>query len=142
MDLRERVWVNLGQESMRQPAERFQVSLYFVYQLKRRYKEGGTFAPKLHGGGHGPIVDEAGADYLRGLLAEVGDLTLNELCQRYQERFARVVSNSSMDRALRRLKVTRKKRASMTPSRGACPTATCGLPGGSTGPESRAGHHT
>ncbi len=117
MDLRERVWANLGQESMRQTAERFQVSLYFVYQFKRRYKEGGTLAPRPHGGGHGPMVDEAGADYLRGLLAEVGDLTLNELCQRYQQRFARVVSKSSMDRALRRLKVTHKKRASMTPSR-------------------------
>ena len=78
MDLRERVWVNLGQESMRQTAERFQVSLYFVYQLKRRYKEAGTLVPKPPGGGRAPIVDEAGADYLCGLLAERGDLTLNE----------------------------------------------------------------
>ncbi len=115
IDLRERVWVNLGQESMRQTAERFQVSLYFVYQLKRRYKEAGTLVPKPPGGGRAPIVDEAGADYLRGLLAERGDLTLNELCQQYQERFARVVSKSSMDRALRRLKVTRKKRVSVDP---------------------------
>ncbi len=117
MDLRERVWANLGQESMRQTAERFQVSLYFVYQLKRRYKEAGTLAPRAHGGGHGPIVGEVGAEFIRGVLAEESDLTLRELCQQYQERFARGVSKSSMDRALRRLNLTRKKRASMTPSR-------------------------
>src|SRR5205085_12561481 len=74
-------------------------------------------APKPHGGGHGPLVDEAGGEFLRAVLAEASDLTHNELCERYEGRFACKVSTSSMDRALRRLNVTRKKRPSTTPNR-------------------------
>jgi transposase len=117
MDIRERVIENLGQESMRKTAKRFRVSEYFVYRLKRRYKEVGTLAPKPHGGGHGPLVDEAGGEFLREVLAEAPDLTLNELCERYGAKFACTVSKSSMDRALRRLNLTRKKRPSTTRSR-------------------------
>ena len=117
MDLRERVWATLAQESMRQTAKRFRVSLYFIYRLKQCYQEMGTLAPRPHGGGHGAIVDGAGAEFIRGVLAEESELTLKELCQQNQERFAREVSKSSMDRALRRLGLTRKKRASLTPSR-------------------------
>src|SRR5919109_1759379 len=112
MDIRERVIENLGQESMRKTAKRFRVSEYFVYRLKQRYKEVGTLAPKPHGGGHGPLVDEAGGEFLRGVLAEAPDLTLNELCERYGAKFARTVSKSSMDRALRRCNLCRKKKSS------------------------------
>ena len=58
MDIRERVIENLDHESMRKTAKRFRVSDYVVYRLKQRYKEAGTLAPKPHGGGQGPIVDE------------------------------------------------------------------------------------
>jgi transposase len=117
IDIRERVIENLDQESMRKTAKRFRVSEYFVYRLKQRYKEAGTLAPKPHGGGHGPLVDEAGGEFIRGVLVEAPELTLNELCERYEGRFGRAVSKSSMDRALRRLKVTRKKRPATTPSK-------------------------
>jgi putative transposase len=48
-------------------------------------------------------VDEVGGEFIRGVLAETPELTLNELCERYEGRFGRAVSKSSMDRALRRL---------------------------------------
>src|SRR5438045_5020507 len=76
MDIRERVIENLEHESMRKTAKRFGVSDYFVYRLKQRYREAGTLAPKPHGGGHGPLVDEAGGEFLRAVLAEASDLTL------------------------------------------------------------------
>jgi transposase len=117
MDIRERVIENLEQESMRKTAKRFRVSDYFVYRLKQCYNEVGTLAPKPHGGGHGPRVEEAGGEFLRAVLTEAPDLTLNELCQGYERRFARKVSKSSMDRALRRLNLTRKKRPSTTRSK-------------------------
>ena len=69
IDIRERVIENLDQESMRKTAKRFRVSEYFVYRLKQRYKEAGTLAPKPHGGGHGPLVDEGGGEFIRGVLA-------------------------------------------------------------------------
>jgi transposase len=117
MDIRERVIENLDHESMRKTAKRFGVSEYFVYRLKQRYREAGTLAPRPHGGGHGPLVDEVGGEFIRTVLAEASDLTLNELCERYEGRFACKVSKSSMDRALRRLDLTRKKRPSTTPNR-------------------------
>src|SRR4051794_20246047 len=117
MDIRERVIENLDHESMRKTAKRFRVSDYFVYRLKQRYREAGTLAPKPHGGGHGPLVDEAGGGFLRAVLAEASDLTLNELCERYEGRFACKVSKSSMDRALRRVDFVRKKKNPKTPKR-------------------------
>ena len=66
MDIRERVIENLDQESMRRTAKRSRVWDYFVYRLKQRHKEVGTLAPKLHGGGHGPLVDEAQIDPMKG----------------------------------------------------------------------------
>jgi transposase len=127
MDIRERVIENLDHESMRKTAKRFRVSDY-VYRLKQRYREAGTLAPKPHGGGHGPLVDEAGGEFIRGVLAEASDLTLNELCERYEGRFACKVSKSSMDRALRRLDLTRKKRLSTTPNRRRNVSNSNGLP--------------
>jgi transposase len=108
--------------------EAVRVSDYFVYRLKQRYKEVGTLAPKPHGGGHGPLVDEAGGEFLRAVLAEAPDLTLKELCERYRAKFARTVSKSSMDRALRRLNLTRKKRPSTTRSRSRNVSNSNGLP--------------
>ena len=141
MDIRERVMENLDQESMRKTAKRFWVSEYFIYRLKRRYKEGGTLAPKPHGGGHGPLVDEAGGGFIREVLAEAPDLTLNELCQRYERRFARKISKSSMDRALRRLNLTRKKDLPRPAAKErAGSAAACGLSRGVTGLKGRGGH--
>src|ERR687888_1185011 len=115
MDIRERVIENLGQESMRKTAKRFRVSEYFVYRLKQRYREAGTLAPRPHGGGQGPLVDEAGGEFIRTVLAEASDLTLNELCERYEGRFAGKLSKSSRDRALRRFDFFRKKKTPTTP---------------------------
>ena len=128
IDIRERVIENLDQESMRKTAKGFRVSDYFAYRLKRRYKEAGTLAPKPHGGGHGPIVDEVGREFIRGVLVEAPDLTIKELGERYEGRFGRAVSKSSMDRALRRLKVTRKKRPATTPSKRASVSNKSGRP--------------
>ena len=128
IDIRERVIENLEHESMRKTAKRFRVLEYFVYRLKQRYREAGTLVPKPHGGGQGPLVDEAGGEFIRTVLAEASDLTLNELCERYEGRFAGKVSKSSRDRALRRLDLTRKKRPSTTPNRRRTVSNSNGLP--------------
>jgi transposase len=142
MDIRERVIENLDHESMRKTAKRFRVSDYFVYRLKQRYREAGTLAPRPHGGGHGPLVDEAGGEFIRPVLAEAPELTLNELCARYEVKFARKVSKSSMDRALRRLDLTRKKDPLRPQTEGGtCPTATGCLHRGAPHAEGRADHY-
>lgn len=116
MDLRQRIYGALERGSIRRTAERFEVSEYFVYSLKKRYRQAGTLAPKAHSGGQKRRVDEAGSRYIKQVWAEEPDLTLNELCQRYLDKFAQRVSKSAMDRALKRLGITRKKRPSPIPN--------------------------
>jgi transposase len=88
-------------------------------------------------------VDEEGGEFIRGVLAEAPDLTLKELCERYEGRFGRAVSKSSMDRALRRLKVTRKKSLLRPKAKErACPTGACGLSRGITDLKGGGGHRS
>jgi transposase len=134
MDLRQRVYGALERGSIRGTAARFEVSETFIYSLKKRYREAGTLAPRGHRGGQRRRVDEAGSRYLQQVLAEAPDLTLNELCQRYEEKFGQRVSQSARDRALKRLEITRKKRLSAIPSATANGSGDNGRPGQSSSP--------
>jgi putative transposase len=46
---------------------------------------------------------------VRAWLEETPDLTLAELCERYEKDFGVSMSTSAMDRGLKRLKISRKK---------------------------------
>ena len=83
MDLRERVIAacDAGQDTS-EVAEEFGVSPAWVRRLKQRLRETGSLAPKPHGGGQKPILDEQGRAKLAGLLREQSDLTLEELRKR------------------------------------------------------------
>ena len=62
LDLRERVfgaWQR-GEGSRPQIAARFGVSVSFVRDLSRRWRESGGVAPKVHGGGRRPSVGRGG----------------------------------------------------------------------------------
>ena len=72
-------------------------------------RETGAVKPKVYRRGMKPKVDKAGEDYLQGVLLQVPELTLRELCVRYEEHVGLPVSTSTMDRTLRRLHLTRKK---------------------------------
>lgn len=134
MDLRQRVYGALEKESIRRTAARFEVSETFIYSLKKRYRETGMLAPRGHGGGQRRRVDEAGSRYLQQVLAEAPDLTLNALCRRYEDHFGQRVSKSAMDRALKRLEITRKKRLSAIPNATANGSGRNGPPGQNSSP--------
>src|SRR5512143_1290943 len=84
MDLRERVAaaVDLHAGSQRQIARRFRVSLSFITRLLRRRRSTGALAPKPHGGGHPPALDQAGQQCLRQQVQKQPDATLQELAAR------------------------------------------------------------
>jgi transposase len=134
MDLRQRVYGVLEKESIRCTAARFEVSEMFIYSLKKRYREAGTLAPRGHSGGQRRRVDEAGSRYLQQVLAKAPDLTLHELCRRYEDKFGQRVSKSAMDRALKRLEITRKKRHSVIPNATVNRSGDNGRPGRSSSP--------
>jgi transposase len=115
MDLRERIVAACddGMETRAEIAERFSVSESWIRRLLQRRRESGSIAPKPHGGGQAPAFDGQAAERLRRAVAAKPDATLKELA-----RASRVAcSTSAVDRALRRLGVTRKKSRFGPPSR-------------------------
>lgn len=115
MDLRERVWAAFhGREGTEaQVAKRFGVSVSFVRDLVRRQRETGSVAAKPHSGGRRPIADENGLKVVAQVVAEHPDATFEELRQelarRRKGRSALFFSTGSLSRALKKLRLTRKK---------------------------------
>lgn len=112
VDLRARIVANLDDESLRTTAKRFRVSLSSVYRIKRRYRQSGQLGTQRPGGRR-PAVDRPGEQWLQEQVAREPDLSLAALCERYEQVQGRAVSTSAMDRTLRRLKLSRKKRRSL-----------------------------
>src|SRR3954452_11729556 len=114
MDLRRRVAeaVDNQEGSLRQLARRFCVSVTFITRLLRLRRQTGSLAPKPHQGGRRPALDEAGQQRLGQLLKEQPDLTLDELAQGLG------CGRMAVWRALRKLKITRKKKTRRADERG------------------------
>ena len=102
---------------MRDIADRFNVSLIFVFTLWRRYKETGDVIPKPHGGGASRKINEAGEVFIKNALQKRNDMTENDLCEAYLRKFNVVVSQSTMNRTLNRLNYTLKKKLFQQPKR-------------------------
>lgn len=95
---------------MREVAARFSVSCTWVNELVQRQKKTGSFAVKPYGGGaeakltseHYPILEE--------IINDQNDLTLAEISQKLVEKTEVKVSQSTICRALQKMKLTRKKK--------------------------------
>lgn len=111
IDLRQRVLAAYQDKegSMRHLSERFKVSLSFVRDLTRQYRQTGTVAPKPHGGGAIAKLGVAQLPIVRALVEDQPDALLEELCERFAEKTGVMVSISTMHRAVHRLKLSVKK---------------------------------
>ncbi|MEX0272679.1 transposase [Leptolyngbyaceae cyanobacterium UHCC 1019] len=111
VDLRERVIAayQAKEGSMRQLAERFKVSLSFVRDLSRHYRQSGTVAPKAHGGGAVAKLGAAQLPIVKALVAAQPDALLKELCERFTEKTGIQVSLSTMQRSVQTLELSVKK---------------------------------
>lgn len=107
-DLRQRILetVERGEGSLRQIARRFLVSLSFVTRLLHLYRSTGSLQPRLHRGGNPAKLGPEELDRLRGLVRQQPDATLEEL----RQRLGVSCSTMAIARALRRLKLPRKKK--------------------------------
>ena len=83
-DLRKRVLdpVQRGEESLRQIARRFLVSVPFITRLMQRHRSTGSLQPKPHGGGNPSVLGPEDWERLRELIRQQPDATLEELRQR------------------------------------------------------------
>jgi putative transposase len=98
-----------GEGSQRQLARVFGVSLSFVQALLQRYRRTGSVAPKPHGGGNPGKMRGQWATVER-LHHHQPDASLAERCEQLAVEGGVVVSRTTMSRALRQLRLTRKKR--------------------------------
>jgi transposase len=106
MDLRQRVAQAVDQQegSLRQLARRFCVSLSFITRLLALRRQTGSLTPRPHQGGPPPLLDGEQRQRLRQLLREQPDALLDELAQPLG------CSRMTVWRALRKFKITRKKK--------------------------------
>jgi putative transposase len=96
--------------SQRQLAQRFKVSLTFVRNLLRHYRQTGIVAAKRRGGYMQPKIAAEHLAVVQALIEEQNDVLLKELCERFGERTGIVVSIPTMHRAVQRLQMRHKKK--------------------------------
>ncbi len=138
LDLRERVfgaWQR-GEGSQPEIAARFGVSVSFVRDLSRRWRESGGVAPKAHGGGRAPSVDVAAVEAIKAAVAARNDATIEEHRQSLAAAGHRL-AHSTLGRWLLALKLTRKKRLSVTTSETRSASRACAEPSKKKSPRSR-----
>ena len=114
-DLRRRViaaW-ETKEGSQRQLAQRFKVSLSFVRNLLRHYRQSGQIAAKRRGGYQKPTIQNEHLSIIQSLVEGKNDLLLRELCDHYAERTGISVSITTMHRAVEKLGLRCKKKASL-----------------------------
>ncbi|WP_414590209.1 helix-turn-helix domain-containing protein [Scytonema sp. PCC 10023] len=118
-DLRRRVitgWLS-KEGSQRQLAERFKVSLSFVRNLLRDYRQSGQIEAKQRGGYQKPTIQDEHLNMIKSWVEEKNDLLLSELCDRLAESTGIRVSISTMHRAVEKLDLRCKKKVSMQVSK-------------------------
>ncbi|MEO1148046.1 MAG: transposase [Cyanobacteria bacterium J06638_22] len=113
VDLRQRILTayEAKEGSQRQLAKRFKVSLSFIRDLMRYYRETGTVEPKPHGGGATAKLSQAQLSLVEALVKAQPDALLAELCERVAQQTGVAVSVATMQRAVCKLKLSVKKTA-------------------------------
>jgi transposase len=101
---------NAGEGSVRKLAERFKVGESTVQRLYKIFKKTGSLDPLPHGGGVSPKIPDSDLDKFIELVKEKPDISIKELSVEWEKRYGVKVSPSSISRALKRCKLTVKKR--------------------------------
>jgi len=116
MDLRVRVMadVDAGEMTMRAIAQKYRVSEDWIRKLKRMRRQDGSFAPRVRHKCHTSKLDEY-LPQIEQFLREHPDATLDEI----RRELNLPASRSTVDRAVKKLGFTFKKRRSMQRSNNA-----------------------
>jgi len=116
-DLRIRIFAHSLCNSIRKTAQLFHVSPNTVYLLTKLFVETGDLVPRENKYEYTHLITQEGEIYLQLLLAEEVDLTLEELCNRYEEAYGVRVSIGTMYNTLEKLNITRKKKTFYDPKK-------------------------
>jgi transposase len=112
IDLRQRIVdaYRKGEGSVRELARRFVVSPNTVQNYLNLERETGSVAPRPHGCGPAPKLDDAGVQEVRTLIEEKNDRTLDEIAKELETRRSVRVGRTTVWHVLDRLGLRRKKR--------------------------------
>ena len=111
IDLRKKVlsaWLS-KEGSQRQLAKRFKVSLSFIRDLLRQYRETGQIIPLQQGGDHRSKLKEQEQELLKKIIKENNDIYLREIQDKIKEETGIQVSVSSICNTLKKMELRRKK---------------------------------
>ncbi len=114
VDLRQRIltaWKD-KEGSQRELAKRFKVSLAFIRDFLRRYRETGEIAARKQGGDQRSKVKGKAQELLQEIVSKQNDVYLREIQSELKEKLTIQVSTSSLCRTLKRQKLLLKKNAS------------------------------
>ena len=112
IDLRQKIlsaWQN-KEGTQRELAKRFKVSLSFLRDFLRRYRETGQIAARVQRGARRSKLKGKEQELLKIIVTEKSEIYLREIQEQIRERQGIEVSISSLFRTLNRLKVRRKKK--------------------------------
>ncbi len=112
IDLRQKIlsaWQN-KEGTQRELAKRFKVSLSFIRDFLRRYRETGEIAARTQGGDRRSKLKGKEQELLKIIVTEKSDIYLREIQEKIKQRQGIEVSISSLSRTLNRLKLRRKKK--------------------------------
>ena len=110
-DLRKRIIAarNNG-DKVNDIAERFSVSVRFIYSLLRLFRMTGSYEAKKNSGGAPRKISSEDEEKIRQFIEEKPDLTLEEI----KEQGNIEVSVSTIHRAIERMKITLKKKNALS----------------------------
>lgn len=112
IDLRKKIlsaWEN-KEGTQRELAKRFKVSLSFIRDFLRRYRETGEIAARQQGGDRRSKLKGEKEELLKIIVTEQNDIYLREIQEEIKEKEGIEVSVSSLSRTLNRLNLKRKKK--------------------------------
>ncbi len=112
IDLRQRIlsaWQS-KEGSQRELAKRFKVSLAFIRDFLKRYRETGEIAARKQGGDQRSKIKGKDQELLHEIVSKQNDIYLREIQSELKEKRGIEVSISSLCRTLKRKKLVRKKK--------------------------------
>lgn len=95
--------------SQRQIAQRFCVSLSFIQNLLKRYRNSGTLDPRPHGGGQSSKLNPDQMTLLAQLVRENQSLTLEQLCHKLELAIGIKISRATMGRIIKKLNLSNNR---------------------------------
>jgi transposase len=112
LDLREKIVAvyDEGNISQRQLAAQFRVTKSFVQKILKQRRVLGHLFPRVRQEQTQPKLNREHSQILKDLVEQHNDATLQELVRLVYDKTQVQVGTSTLDRALKRLNITRKKK--------------------------------